>query len=149
MATFSTSRTPRITQSSVARVATGLVLACFGVWELTGPGQWAGYVPHFAAAAVSPVSLILVHGWILFVLAAAALVDFAPPVTAWIAVAVMAEVVLGLALTSGLTDILVRDVGLLALALVWALDAGGTRRAEVPPRAAPEPSPVRRRPGGR
>ncbi|HEV2360027.1 MAG TPA: hypothetical protein VGZ23_20765, partial [bacterium] len=106
-------------------MATGLVLGCFGVWELTGPGQWTGYVPDVTAAAVSPVSLILSDGWILFVLAAAALVDFAAPVTSWVAVAVMAEIVLGLAVTSGLTDVLVRDVGLPALALVWALDAGG------------------------
>lgn len=115
----------------VARVATGIVLACFGFWELTNPTQWTGYVPHVAAAAVSPVRLILAHGWVLFVLAAAALVDFAGGIVSWIAVAVMVEIVAGLLVTSGFSDTLVRDVGLLALALIWALEAGtpAARRA--------------------
>jgi hypothetical protein len=117
----------------VARVATGIVLACFGFWELTDPTQWTGYVPHVAAAAVSPVRLVLVHGWVLFVLAAAALVDFAGAVTSWIAVAVMAEVVVGLLATSGFVDILVRDVGLLALALVWALETQSERQRSPAP----------------
>ncbi len=110
-------------------MATGLILGCFGFWELTGPSQWTGYVPRFLGHAASPVLLVLLHGWILFLLGAAALIDFAPAVTSWTAVAVMAEVVGGLLLTSGFTEILVRDVGLLALALVWALDSA--------PRVAP------------
>ncbi|MHB8730752.1 MAG: hypothetical protein ACYDAB_03060 [bacterium] len=77
--------------------------------------------------------LILVHGWVLFVLAAAALVDFAGAVTSWIVVAVMAEVVVGLLATSGFTDILVRDIGLLALALVWALETQSERQRSPAP----------------
>lgn len=101
----------------------GLVLVFFGFWELTDPAQWTGFVPAPVAAAVPPVSLVLGHGWVLFVLAAAALVDLAGGIVSWIAVAVMAEIVTGLLVTSGLTDTLVRDVGLLALALVWALES--------------------------
>jgi hypothetical protein len=111
-------------------MATGLILGCFGFWELTGPSQWTGYVPQVLATTAPPVWLVLVHGWILFLLGAAALIEFAPAVTSWIAVVLMAEVAGGLLLTSGFTEILVRDVGLLALALVWALESR-------PPRAAP------------
>jgi len=110
-------------------LATGLILGCFGFWELTGPSQWTGYVPQFLANIASPLVLVLLHGWILFLLGAAALVDFAPVVTAWSAVVVVAEVTGGLLLTSGLTEILVRDVGLLALALVWALESRPQRDA--------------------
>jgi hypothetical protein len=145
--TASSSRMPRGTSSTadgprhtaaglIARMATGLVLGCFGFWELTDPAQWTGFVPAPVAAAGPPVSLVLAHGWVLFVLAAAALIDLAGGIVSWITVAVMAEIVLGLLMTSGLTDTLVRDVGLLALALVWALEtrspaareASGARR---------------------
>ncbi len=135
----SSSRTPKATSSAasdrrlgpclIARLTTGLILGCFGFWELTGPSQWTGYVPQFLANIASPLLLVVLHGWILFLLGAAALIDFAPVVTAWSAVVVVAEVAGGLALTSGFTEILVRDVGLLALALVWALESRHQRDA--------------------
>lgn len=136
--TASSSRMPADTSSAadashraaavglVARLATGLVLGCFGFWELTNPAQWTGFVPGPVAAAAPPVPLVLAHGWVLFVLAVAALIDFVGGIVSWIAVAVMTEIVFGLLMTSGLTDTLVRDVGLLALALVWALEAGAS-----------------------
>ena len=113
-------------------MATGLILGCFGVWELTGPSQWTGYVPQFLGNTASPVLLVLLHGWLLFLLGTAALIDFAPAATAWIAVVVLAEVAGGLLLTSGFTEILVRDVGLLALALVWALESRPQRDGPSP-----------------
>lgn len=93
------------------------------------PGQWTGYVPHALASFASSVPLVLLHGWVLFVLAVAALVDLLPSIVSWITVAMMTEVVAGLALTSGATSILVRDIGVLALALVWALDNRGPSMA--------------------
>lgn len=117
-------------------MAMGLVLGLFGFWELTDPAQWTGFVPPPVATAVPPVSLVLAHGWVLFVLAAAALVDFAGGAVSWVAVAVMAEIVTGLLVTSGLTDTLVRDIGLLALSLVWALEtATGAAGGRLPKRA--------------
>jgi hypothetical protein len=110
----------------VTRVGTATVLGCFGVWELMDPGQWTGYVPHILASIVSPVPLVLLHGWILFVLAAAALVNLLPTVVSWLAVAIMTEVIAGLGLTTGGTSILVRDLGVLALTLAWALDSRPT-----------------------
>lgn len=119
----------------------GLVLGLFGFWELTDPAQWTGFVPPPVAAAVPPVSLVLAHGWVLFVLAAAALVDFAGGAVSWVAVAVMAEIVTGLLVTSGLTDTLVRDIGLLALSLVWALETATGAAGRRPPKRAPAARP--------
>ncbi|HLJ59718.1 MAG TPA: hypothetical protein VKZ50_08300 [bacterium] len=110
----------------VARLGTALVLGLFGYWELTGPSQWTGYVPQAIASYASPVALVLLHGWVLFVLSVAALIDLMPSIVSWIAVAMMTEVVAGLLLTSGDTSILVRDVGVLTLALAWALDCRPT-----------------------
>ncbi len=114
----------------IARLATGLVLGCFGVWELTAPGQWTSYIPSIPVARLQALPVVLAHGWILFMLAAAAWINFLPAVTAWLAVAALAEVVAALVLGSGLTSTLIRDVGLLALALAWALaETGLARRA--------------------
>jgi hypothetical protein len=53
----------------VARVLLGLVLAWFGYHELVAPRLWTGYVPGVAAASQVAVVLVLVHGWVLLVLA--------------------------------------------------------------------------------
>ncbi len=113
-------------------MATGLVLGCFGVWELTAPGQWTDYVPQIPGAHLQAIPLVVAHGWVLFMLAVAAWINFRPAVTAWLAVAVLAEVVAALVWGSGITSTLIRDVGLLALALVWAIEETG--RAPEPPR---------------
>jgi len=111
------------TSGLVARIGTGVVLGVFGFWELTAPGQWAGYVPHAVAVTLPPNALVLVHGWVLFMLAVAALIDLRPLVVSWAAVAVMTEVVVGLLFTEGLTSVAIRDVGLLALAVVWVVES--------------------------
>jgi hypothetical protein len=109
----------------VARVATGLVLGSFGVWELTAPSEWTGYVPTLAALPVPLVPIVLAHGWILFMLAVAAWINFLPKVTAWLSVATLVLVCAGLVWRSGVTSIFVRDIGLLALALIWAGEETG------------------------
>ena len=95
------------------------------MWELMTPAQWIGYVPPLPAARVEAVPLVLAHGWVLLMLGAAAWINFVPAVTAWLAVAALAEVVAALVWTGGLTTTLIRDIGLLALALVWAAEETG------------------------
>jgi len=67
------------------RVLLGLVLAWFGYHELTQPGLWTGYVPFVNEASNLAIVAVLVHGWILFVLAVALVAGVAPRVSAAIA----------------------------------------------------------------
>jgi hypothetical protein len=116
----------------IGRLGLAAVLGGFGVWELVAPAEWSGYVPHLLAAHLPTVPLVLAHGWLLLMVGMALLIDFLPGVAVWVAVGVMGEVVVGLLVTSGFSDILLRDLGLLALALVTAL--GSSRRTDVPAR---------------
>lgn len=109
----------------VERFALGIVLASFGIWELTAPSEWVGYLPAGLSAQLPAVLLVLGHGWVLFVLAGALILDAFPGVASWLALAVLVEVGVGLVLTSGVTPILVRDLGLVALALMGALEGAG------------------------
>jgi hypothetical protein len=59
---------------------------------------------------------VLVHGWILFVLAVALIAGIAPRVSAAIASVLMLEIVISLSV-SGLSDTSMRDVGVLGLAI--------------------------------
>jgi uncharacterized membrane protein YphA (DoxX/SURF4 family) len=99
------------------RVLLGLVLAWFGYHELTSPGQWTGYVPVINEASQLAIVAVLVHGWVLFMLAAALIAGIAPRISAAIASVLLLEIVISLSV-SGLSDTSMRDVGVLGLAVV-------------------------------
>jgi uncharacterized membrane protein YphA (DoxX/SURF4 family) len=101
------------------RVLLGLVLAWFGYHELTSPGQWTGYVPVINEASQLAIVAVLVHGWVLFMLAVALIAGVAPRISAAIASVLLLEIVISLSV-SGLSDTSMRDVGVLGLAVVLA-----------------------------
>jgi uncharacterized membrane protein YphA (DoxX/SURF4 family) len=100
-----------------ARVLLGLVLAWFGYHELVQPDLWTGYVPVVSSTSALAVILVLAHGWVLLVIAVALAAGIAPRVAAFLAAVLLLEIVISLAVTGGLSDLTLRDVGVLGLAL--------------------------------
>jgi len=99
------------------RVLLGLVLAWFGYHELLSPGNWTGYVPIINETSTLAIVAVLIHGWVLFVLAIALIAGIAPRVSAAITSVLLLEIVIALSV-SGLSDTSMRDVGVLGLAIV-------------------------------
>jgi uncharacterized membrane protein YphA (DoxX/SURF4 family) len=95
----------------------GLVLAWFGYHELVRPGQWTGYVPVLSPGSPVAVILVLAHGWVLLMLAAALIAGIAPRVSAAIAAVTLTEIVISLLASGGWSDLVMRDVGVLGLAV--------------------------------
>jgi len=102
---------------TVARVLLGLVLAWFGYHELVQPSLWTGYVPVVPATSQVAIVLVLVHGWLLLVLAAAVMAGIALRAVAAATAVLLLEIVIGLTVTAGLSDLTLRDVGVLGLAI--------------------------------
>jgi uncharacterized membrane protein YphA (DoxX/SURF4 family) len=102
---------------TTARVLLGLVLAWFGYHELVAPGLWTGYVPVLSATAQASKLLVLAHGWVLLVLAVALVAGVAPRVAAMIASLLLVEIVISLSASGGLSDLVLRDVGVLGLSV--------------------------------
>lgn len=105
---------------TVARVLLGLVLAWFGYHELVQPASWTGYVPVVSATSSLAVVLVLAHGWLLLVLAVAITAGIAPRASAAVAAILLLEIVISLMVTGGLSDLTLRDVGVLGLAVCLA-----------------------------
>jgi uncharacterized membrane protein YphA (DoxX/SURF4 family) len=101
---------------TAGRILLGLVLAWFGYHELLQPGKWTGYVPVINEASNLAIIAVLVHGWILFVLAVALIAGIAPRISAAIASVLLLEIVISLSV-GGLSDTSMRDVGVLGLAI--------------------------------
>lgn len=102
---------------TVARVLLGLVLGWFGYHELVRPSLWAGYVPVVSSTSNLAVVLVLAHGWLLLVLAVAMIAGIAPRATAAAAAILLLEIVISLTVSGGLSDLTLRDVGVLGLAV--------------------------------
>jgi len=102
---------------TAGRVLLGLVLAWFGYHELMQPALWTGYVPGVHAASATAIALVLAHGWVLLLLAVALVAGIAPRAAAGLAALLIAQIVVWLWASAGLSDLTLRDVGVLGLAL--------------------------------
>ena len=101
---------------AAGRILLGVVFAWFGYHELILPGEWTQYVPVISETSNLAVILVLAHGWVLLVTAAALVAGIAPRAAAAVASVLMLEIVIALAAT-GLSDTALRDVGVLGLAV--------------------------------
>jgi uncharacterized membrane protein YphA (DoxX/SURF4 family) len=101
---------------AAGRILLGVVFAWFGYHELLHPGDWTQYVPVVSESSSLAVALVLAHGWVLFVTAAALLAGIAPRAAAAVASVLMLEIVIAL-MATGLSDTAFRDVGILGLAV--------------------------------
>ena len=110
---------------TVARPLLGLVLAWFGYHELVQPSLWTGYVPVVPATSSLAVVLVLAHGWLLLLLAVAIVAGVAHRSASAVAALLMLEIVISLTVTGGLSDLTMRDLGVLGLAICLA---AGTRQ---------------------
>ncbi len=105
---------------TTARILLGLVLGWFGYHELVQPALWTGYVPLVHAQSAFAIAAVLAHGWLLLMLAVALVAGIMSRVAATVAAVLLLEVVISLTVTGGLSDLTLRDVGVLGLAIVLA-----------------------------
>ncbi|MDA8080330.1 MAG: hypothetical protein M0Z96_01760 [Actinomycetota bacterium] len=103
--------------TTIGRIILGLVLAWFGYHELVVPKLWTGYVPFVSSTSQISQVLVLIHGVILSILAVGLIVGVLPRTFAGIAALTMLEIVISLTITAGLSDLVLRDIGVLGLAL--------------------------------
>jgi hypothetical protein len=99
------------------RLLLGLVLGWFGYHELVRPALWTGYVPVLAPTSSLAALAVLAHGWLLLMMAAALIVGIATRIAAALATVTLLEIVVSLTVTVGLSDLVLRDAGVLGLAV--------------------------------
>jgi uncharacterized membrane protein YphA (DoxX/SURF4 family) len=102
---------------TAGRILLGLVLAWFGYHELVRPGLYTGYVPVVNSQSALGTVLVLAHGWLLLVLAVALAAGIMPRAAAAITAVLLLQIVITLSITGGLSDLTLRDVGVLGLAI--------------------------------
>jgi RES domain-containing protein len=108
----------------VMRLALAFALGWFGVQELHNPSDWGVFVPnviaHHYPHAVN--SLVILHGFLLTLASVSVFFGLAYFAGSALAAALLGEVVIGLWLGGGVSDLVIRDIGLFGLAAAVAVD---------------------------
>ncbi|MBI2049499.1 hypothetical protein HYT32_01105 [Candidatus Roizmanbacteria bacterium] len=107
----------------IMRVSLAFVFIWFGISELMNPVYFRGYIPPFSSNLLLYRDLLIqVHGGILVFLSICLIFKLFIKVIGLVSVFVIGFIVIGLLLNPemGFNEVLVRDIGLLGLALaIW------------------------------
>jgi hypothetical protein len=111
----------RFTPNNVISWALAFVAAWFGLHELFQPGDWVVFAPAFLGQGSFAIALVIVHGIILTTCAFFLVLNYYRRVAGIVLVLVFIEIITGLIFASGFSDIAVRDIGLLGMALAISI----------------------------
>ncbi len=114
--------TPNKIRHLLGRLGVALVLMTFGAWEILRPASWANYMPPFLGAVGSILTLVTIHGIVLMFVGLAVLLGVYLRLFAIAAVLLLLAIIVTLIWMAGYPDIVVRDTGILLLALTVVFD---------------------------
>ncbi len=104
------------------RLSLAFVFAWFGISEIFNPVYFSGYVPPFIANLpfFNSNLFIQAHGAVLTLLSLCLIFKFHLRLAGIINILMLMQIIGGLLLISGFNEIVVRDIGLLGLAIsIW------------------------------
>lgn len=110
---------PRI----LAQFGLAFCFVSFGVWEIARPSYWVSYIPDFAAHLFDPALMVRMHGAALLITGLMVLFGILRRFSTTLAVLIMLEIIVSLLISSGFTEIFVRDITILFLAIALMVDA--------------------------
>jgi hypothetical protein len=106
------------------RFSLGFILLWFGLQQVISPGEWSEFIPEIwsSYSPVGGMGLIFVHGALLTMAAIGIFAGLFPRGACMLAAALLLEIIVVLLIRGDSGGLIVRDIGLLVMALVLALD---------------------------
>lgn len=104
------------------RWSLAFVFAWFGISEIFNPVYFSGYIPPFVKILpfFNPNLFIRIHGIVLTLLSLCLIFKFKLKLTGIVNILMLVQIIVGLLFISGFNEIVVRDIGLLGLAIsIW------------------------------
>ena len=121
--------------SLIDRIGLAFVFVSIGVWEVFRPGYWVGYLPPSIMHLADPMLMVRAHGVGLVLVGVAIVAGLYLRVTSALAGLMLLDIIVILMLQRGLAEIIIRDIGILFLAI-------STFASTFKPKApAPNPTP--------
>ena len=107
----------------IMRVFLAFVFVWFGISEISNPIHFSGFIPSFVSnLGLDENLLIQIHGVFLVLLSFCLIFKFYLSVTGLLAILILVQIIFGLLIINNfeLDDIIVRDIGILGLAIgIW------------------------------
>lgn len=110
-----------LNRNSILSFFLAFVLAWFGIHELFTPVDWVVFVPSFLGGGSLATASVTIHGIVLIVCALMLIFDYHRRLASGIVAIMFAEIIFTLLKSSGLSDVAVRDIGLLGMAIANSL----------------------------
>jgi len=116
------------------RFCLGFILVWFGIQQVISPSEWAHLVPETMSShsPIGDIGLIFVHGALLTMAAIGISVGLFPKSSSLLAAALLLEIIVVLLIGGDSSGLIVRDIGLLVMALVLALDQFPVLKLRIP-----------------
>ncbi len=106
----------------ISRLALSVLFLGIGLWEIIQPQYWSTFIPKFLTSIASANALVGIHGVVLLIIGIAVLLGAYLRIAAILASLVMIEVIAAIILESGFSDLLIRDLSVLFLAISLIFD---------------------------
>ncbi len=96
-------------QSFLIRIAVSIIFIVFGAWEVINPNYWSAFLPQFLANLSFYLTIIVIHGIVLFAIGISLVTGFKKKIAASLGTLIMLAIVIDLLTTSDFTPLLIRD----------------------------------------
>ena len=106
-----------LTTKNIIGWTLGFVIIWFGINEILSPQDWVIFVPSFINSPLLASVLVVAHGALLTISGLSLFLNIYRKISATIVSCMLLEIILNLITASGLSDIAVRDIGLLGATL--------------------------------
>ena len=106
----------------LTRLAVAQVLIIFGMWEIVQPVYWNSFVPTFVSSFMNINLFVQLHGIFILILGVAILIGAYLRISAALAALTTLAVIAFLLISSGFSDIIVRDVVIVLAAASLVFD---------------------------
>ncbi len=106
----------------LTRLSLAVIFIGIGIWEILSPSYWSYYIPKFLANFANPLTLTMIHGVILVVLGLAVLIGAYLRTASILSALMMLSILVALITMFGFTDIMIRDLAVLLVAIALYFD---------------------------
>ena len=117
-------RSTQIIRHLLMRLTLGFTLGWFGLLQALSPGEWIDFVPEMVSrwSPLADATLVLIHASLLLLAATGILLGLQFKRASILGLFLIADIILALILGDGSMNLIMRDIGILGLAIGLSLD---------------------------
>ncbi len=111
----------KLNRENILSLFLGFVVIWFGIQEVTNPEDWTVFIPSFLGNIMAATTLVTIHGIILIAAGLSLGLGWHRRLAAGIIALMLASIIVTLFSGEGLSEIVVRDIGLFGAALALSM----------------------------